>query len=83
LRGLSDLDKTLASQPYGVDAAWNALSANMIEQCHAAGVRVFSDALGQHENLEEYRQAISWGIDVIQTDYPLRVLRAIELEAAE
>lgn len=83
LRGTSDLDKTLESKPYGVDAAWKALSANMIEQCHAAGVRVFSDALGEHENLEDYRQAISWGIDVIQTDFPLRVLRIIELNASK
>jgi hypothetical protein len=24
-------------------------------------------------------QAIAWGIDLIQTDHPLRVMRAIEL----
>jgi glycerophosphoryl diester phosphodiesterase len=46
-------------------------------------VKVFSDALGNHETVSEYRQAIGWGIDVIQTDHPLRVLRAIELEAAK
>jgi glycerophosphoryl diester phosphodiesterase len=43
------------------------------------GIRVFSDALGDHESVEEYRKAIGWGIDVIQTDYPLRVMRAMEL----
>jgi glycerophosphoryl diester phosphodiesterase len=43
-------------------------------------VQVFSDALGAHESIEHYRRAIRDGIDVIQTDYPLRVLRAIELE---
>jgi len=37
LRGLSDLVKTLSSKPYGVDAAWRALSADMIERCHTAG----------------------------------------------
>jgi glycerophosphoryl diester phosphodiesterase len=44
-------------------------------------VRVFSDALGEHERLDDYRQAIRWGIDLIQTDHPLRLMRAIELEA--
>ncbi len=82
MKNLNDLEKTLSAKPYGIDAAWTSLSASMIEQCHAAGARVFSDAIGTHENLEDYRQAIAWKIDVIQTDFPLRVLRAIELEAA-
>ena len=30
-----------------------------------------------------FRQAIDWGIDVIQTDHPLRVWRAMELTAAD
>lgn len=75
--GLTQLVKTLS--PYGVDASWDILSRELIERCHAAGVKVFSDALGKHERVEEYLQAIEWGIDVIQTDHPLRVLRAIEL----
>jgi glycerophosphoryl diester phosphodiesterase len=83
LRGMQDLDLTLAARPYGVDVNWNALSPELISRCHAAGVRVFSDALGEHEKVEDYRQAIDWGIDVIQTDYPLRVLRAIELVVEE
>ena len=27
----------------------------------------------------EYQKAMEWGIDLIQTDHPLRLLRAIEL----
>ena len=69
-------------KPYGVDADWDILSKDLIAQCHAAGVRVFSDALGDHERIKDYLQAIEWGIDVIQTDHPLRVLRAIELWAS-
>jgi glycerophosphoryl diester phosphodiesterase len=76
-----DLDAVAELRPYGVDAAWSILSQELIERCHHRGIRVFSDALGPHETLEDYRQAIRWGIDVIQTDHPLRVLRAIELEA--
>jgi glycerophosphoryl diester phosphodiesterase len=55
----------------------------MIAAAHAKGVKVFSDALGLNETVEQYRKAMGWGIDVIQTDHPLRVLRAIELVSAE
>lgn len=72
---------TASLKPYAVDADWDILSKDMIAQCHAAGVKVFSDALGKHENIEDYLQAMDWGIDVIQTDHPLRLIRAIELWA--
>ena len=68
-------------KPYGVDADWDILSPDLIARCHAAGVKVFSDALGDHERVEDYLQAIEWGIDVISTDHPLRLMRAIELWA--
>ncbi|MBL8848718.1 MAG: glycerophosphodiester phosphodiesterase, partial [Planctomycetaceae bacterium] len=81
LRTLGDLDQIVDLKPYGVDAKWESLSAELIARCHGAGIRVFSDALGEHETIDDYRRAIGWGIDVIQTDFPLRVLRAVELEA--
>ncbi len=67
-------------QPYAFDTDWSILSKDLIDRCHARGVKVFSDAIGQHESIPHYQRAIRDGIDVIQTDYPLRVLRAIELE---
>ena len=66
-------------KPYAVDADWDILSRNLIARCHAQGIRVFSDALGQHERIEDYQKAMDWGIDLIQTDHPLRLMRAIEL----
>ncbi len=88
MRGLPPLGKpeeldALATQlkPYGVDCEWTILSKELIARCHAHGIKVFSDALGDHERIEDYLQAMEWGIDVIQTDYPLRVMRAIELWA--
>ncbi len=68
-------------RPYAVDARWSILSKGLIDRCHARDVLVFSDALELNESIASYRRAIRDGIDVIQTDYPLRVLRAIELEA--
>jgi glycerophosphoryl diester phosphodiesterase len=68
-------------QPYAVDSRWNALSKAYIDHCHAAGILVFADA-PFNINVNGYRQAIQWGIDLIQTDYPLRAWRAMELEFA-
>jgi glycerophosphoryl diester phosphodiesterase len=83
LSDLANFDAVAAIKPYGVDAKWGILSKEMIERCHAKGIKVFSDALGSHESVKDYRQAIEWGIDVIQTDHPARVLRAIELHVVE
>ena len=42
-------------------------------------IETTTDALGAHETIGDYQQAMEWGIDLIQTDHPLRVMRAIEL----
>jgi glycerophosphoryl diester phosphodiesterase len=83
LGNLDELDKVAAIKPYGVDAQWSILSKDMIDKCHRRGIKVFSDALGQNENVEQYRKAMEWGIDCIQTDHPMRLLRAIELSSAK
>jgi glycerophosphoryl diester phosphodiesterase len=69
-------------QPYAVDTRWTALSKEYIDHCHAAGIQVFADA-PFYLGVDGYRQAIRWGIDLIQTDHPLRAWRAMELEFAE
>jgi glycerophosphoryl diester phosphodiesterase len=78
LRSAADLEKVAAVKPYGVDANWRALSKELVAACHEKGLKVFSDALGFHESVEQYRKAMGWGLDLIQTDHPLRVLRAVE-----
>ncbi len=67
-------------KPFAVDTPWRRLSKKYIDGCHAAGIQVFSDAPST-ANVESYRRAIAWGIDLIQTDFPLRYWRAIELES--
>ena len=69
-------------KPYAVDADWQILSRDLVSRCHALGIKVFSDALGRHEQIIEYQKAMDWGIDLIQTDHPLRVMRAIELRVS-
>ena len=79
LKRFEDVARVAAIGAYAVDASWSALSAETIAECHRNGIKVFSDALGPNEKVEQYTKAIGWGIDCIQTDHPLRVLRAIEL----
>lgn len=66
-------------KPFAVDASWNILSKELIARCHANDILVFSDALGAHETIADYQKAMDWGIDLIQTDHPMRLMRAIEL----
>jgi len=67
-----------STEPYAFDVRWDILSPELIRRCHERGILVFSDALGFHEKVEEFRAAISWGIDLIQTDHPMRLIRAAE-----
>jgi len=68
--------------PYAFDVPWETLSENLIRRCHDLDIKVFSDALGKNERAAEYRKAIGWGIDAIQTDYPLRVITVLMQHAA-
>src|SRR5262249_47056149 len=77
LAQLESIDAEL--HPYAVDTRWEILSKELIDRCHSKGILVFSDSMGGHEKIEDYEKAIGWGIDLIQTDHPLRLLRAIEL----
>jgi glycerophosphoryl diester phosphodiesterase len=79
LRTAADLTKLESIRPYGVDANWRALSKELMVECHKKGIKVSSDALGANETIAQYCRAIGWEIDLIQTDHPLRVMRAVEL----
>jgi glycerophosphoryl diester phosphodiesterase len=80
LKRADQFDQVAAIGPYGFDTNWSILSRELIEKSHRAGIKVFSDSLAaEHEKVEEYLKAMGWGIDVIQTNHPLRVLRAVEL----
>jgi glycerophosphoryl diester phosphodiesterase len=78
-RGLEDLERVAGLKPYAVDAKWECLSEEVVSKCHGRGILVFSDALGRNENVEQYLKAINWGVDLIQTDHPAKVLRAVEI----
>ncbi|MEX0977921.1 MAG: glycerophosphodiester phosphodiesterase family protein [Pirellulales bacterium] len=69
-------------KPYAVDTPWTVVSRPYIDHCHAAGIAVFADA-PFYVDVNGYRRAIECGIDLIQTDHPLRVWRAMELVARD
>ena len=79
LSSRNGLKELVTLKPFGVDAKWSILSKELVDACHAEGIRVFSDALGLNETIVEYQKAIQMGVDVIQTDHPLRLLRAMDL----
>lgn len=79
LKSRTQLKDLAAIKPFGVDASWTILTRELVDECHSLGIEVYSDALGFHETVPEFQKAIRMGIDVIQTDHPLRLLRAIEL----
>ncbi|GAB3898991.1 hypothetical protein GCM10028803_19360 [Larkinella knui] len=63
--------------PYAFDVRWPSLTSELIQQIHGNGIQVFSDALGFFETAEQYQKAARMGIDVIQTDYVLKVSQAL------
>lgn len=83
LQDAAQIPALAVHQPYAFDTAWQSLSPELIQSCHARGIRVFSDAMGGHENIPDFLEAIRWGIDCIQTDEPLLLLRAVQIYLAE
>jgi glycerophosphoryl diester phosphodiesterase len=59
---------TQSLKPYAFDVAWREMTPDLVAQCHAAGIRVFTDLLGEHDTLPNYEKAIDLNVDLIQTD---------------
>jgi glycerophosphoryl diester phosphodiesterase len=78
LRKIEDIaSKMKVLQPYAFDANFSSLTPAMVHEIHAAGIRVFVDLLGPLDTDTNYQQAISLGVDLIQTDKPALVLKAL------
>ena len=59
---------TLSLKPYAFDVDWREMTPDLVAQCHAAGIRVFTDLLGEHDTKANYEKAIDLNVDLIQTD---------------
>ena len=59
---------TQSLKPYAFDVAWHEMTPDLVAQCHAAGIRVFTDLLDEDDTLPTYEKAIDLNVDLIQTD---------------
>ncbi len=77
---LTALEAVVRSEdkPYGVSPGLSWLNAEVVAECHAAGIIVFADMPGPMENCVQLATAVELGVDVVQTDDPDVVLRCLE-----
>ena len=68
---------TLLLKPYAFDVAWREMTPDVVAQCHAAGIRVFTDLLGEHDTKANYEKAIDLNVDLIQTNDVAAVREAL------
>lgn len=62
---------------YGNDPFLLSLTSEMVEEIHAADVRVFTDLLGPLDIETNYKKAAELGVDLIQTDKPALVIKTL------
>jgi len=55
----------------------NDFSLAAVRRAHLYGAKVFVDRLGKEDTEAHYRQAIQWGADGIQTDFPDRLAQVL------
>jgi glycerophosphoryl diester phosphodiesterase len=78
LRKKEDIaSKIAALHPFAFDANFLSLTSEMVQEIHAQGIRVFTDLLGPLDTDIHYKKAITLGVDLIQTDKPDLVLKAL------
>jgi glycerophosphoryl diester phosphodiesterase len=70
--GVAKFEKVLAAEV--VDGNLVEWTKELVDQCHALGVKVYVDNLGPNDNLQGFKKAIEMGVDGIQTDYPDQLL---------
>lgn len=50
----------------------------LVREAHAAGVKVYVDALGENDQPAGFRRALELGVDGIQTDHPDQLLAVLQ-----
>ena len=66
--GVAEFEQYLAAEV--VDGNLVEWTKELVDQCHALGVKVYVDNLGPNDNPAGFQKAIEMGVDGIQTDYP-------------
>lgn len=70
-------DKIAKLKPYAFDASFFSLTKEMVDEIHSNNIRVFTDLLGPLDTDVNYTKAALMGVDLIQTDKPALVLKAL------
>src|SRR5262249_51047447 len=66
--GIAEFERTLSAEVLdGNIVEW---TKELVDEAHAAGIKVYVDNLGPNDNPEGFRKALEMGVDGIQTDYP-------------
>lgn len=74
--GVEEFEKTLPAEV--LDGNLVEWTKELVDQCHALGVKVYVDNLGPNDNPDGFRKAIEMGVDGIQTDHPDQLLQYLK-----
>jgi glycerophosphoryl diester phosphodiesterase len=74
--GIAEFEKTLPAEVLdGNQVEW---TKELVDEAHAAGVKVYVDALGPNDNPDGFRKALAMGVDGIQTDHPDQLIQTLK-----
>jgi glycerophosphoryl diester phosphodiesterase len=78
--GITDFEKACPAE--ALDGHLREWTRELVEQAHAAGVKVYVDIMGPEDNPAGYARAIEMGVDGIQTDTPDRLMTFLRERSA-
>lgn len=74
--GIAEYEKILPAEVLdGNIVEW---TKELVDEAHAAGVKVYVDNLGPNDTPEGFRKSIAMGVDGIQTDHPDQLLAVLK-----
>ena len=71
--GVADFEARYPAE--ALDGHIREWTKELVDQAHAASVKVYVDIMGPTDNTEGYAHALALGVDGIQTDYPDRLTK--------
>jgi len=75
-----DLEPILKQiKPEALEISWDRLTAERVALCHQRGIKAFTNTPGDARPTAEYLAKMKTGVDIIQTDHPLLLIRAVQL----
>ena len=69
-------------KPEALEISCGRLTRERVEMCHKRGINAFTCTPGRALPIKAYLRMMETGVDIIQTDHPLLMIRAVELATA-